>query len=266
VWLTEEAVHYGQGRPGQDRRALVGYGPGTVRSSSVALSRFFEWLDINHYLPIELSAADARAILAISTGRRQVHDRPDPIREAVPLVVAYYVRLPLPSILGTYDRLIRQALSILRNRALTSVLFSTGLRAQELAGLKRSDWDRDKALMCVVGKSEWSRTVGLGPEVGVHLARYLQAREEYFTSSQSSAHEPLFARHDPTAQPATSLMPITTKTVWQVVAQAVEGLKQQGYPIDGSVSPQDFRRFLAATDRPTLPGAVEQATRKATRK
>ena len=33
--------------------------------------------------------------------------------------------------------------------------------------------------------------------------------------------------------------------MWQVISQAVEGLKREGYQIDDAISPHDFRRYIA---------------------
>jgi len=242
-WLAEEAEHQSQGHPGEKRKVKQGYHTRTVRSSLVAVSRFLEWLDVNRKLPHGLSAPDMQAVLRNAKGGRRASYRPKPIREAVPLIVAYYAELAIPEPENDRDK--RKALTILRNRAMTRTLFCAGLRAQELANVIRGDWDIPHGLVHVTGKGEKPRTVGLDEDTQAALKEYLAAREAYHGAIKFPDREPLFARHDPAARPGRELQAITTKTVWQVVTEAVESLKQQGYAIASSISPHDFRRYIA---------------------
>src|SRR5258706_238188 len=85
-----------------------------------------------------------------------VAKKAQPIKESVPLIIQYYDQLPLPSASVARGR--RQRLSILRNRAIVHTLFATGLRAQELASLRRADCDDGQgAKMLITGKGEKER-------------------------------------------------------------------------------------------------------------
>jgi site-specific recombinase XerD len=243
-WLADEAQHSGQGRRADPASATLGYNTRTIRSTLVAVKRFLKWLEVNRKLPGDLSTRDMQAVLENAKGARRAHYRPKPVREAVPLIVQYYANLPTPALEN--DRSIRKALTIQRNRAITRTLFSAGLRAHELASLKRGDWESEYAVVRVMGKGEKPRTVGVDAETQTALARYLAARDEYSGASRFPAREPLFARHDPAAR-AGILQPITTKSVWQIVSAAAEGLKAQGYQIADSISPHDFRRYIATS-------------------
>jgi site-specific recombinase XerD len=244
-WLAEDALHGGQGYTLTQATPQFDYNTRTIRNSLVAVGRFLTWLDVTRKLPAGLIAHDMQAVLKNAKGSRRLSYRPKPVREAVPLIVEYFAKLPVPK--PENDRAARKALTILRNCAVTRTLFSAGLRAQELASLKRGEWDSDYAVVRVMGKGEKPRTVGVDDETQKALRAYLNARDEYYKASRYPAREPLFARHDPGARVTAGLQPITTKTVWQVIATAAQALKADGYEIADSISPHDFRRYIATS-------------------
>jgi integrase len=202
--------------------------------------RFVEWLDANSLLPSGLASSRLKLILKDARGRRRVGYKTQPIKETVPLIVEYYDQLPLPAPKTPRSR--RQRLSILRNRAMLHTLFAAGLRAQELASLRRSDCDNgnsDKIL--ITGKGEKERVVMLNPEAQSAIRTYLRERDEARKLSEirqsTGNQDPLFVRHD-----RDRITPITTKTVWQVISRAARALG-----LETSVSPHDFRRYIATT-------------------
>lgn len=203
--------------------------------------RLLEWLDANSRLPIPLTSSRMKLLLKGSRGRRHAGYKTQPIKEAVPLILEYYDRLAVPQ--ATTPRARRQRLSILRNRAIVHVLFATGVRAQELASLRRSDCaDGEDDKIHVTGKGEKERVAALNLEAQAAVKAYLCARDDDRQSRSRDAPratraEPLFVRHD--RDNATA---ITTKTVWQVVRQAAAALG-----LNASVSPHDFRRYMATT-------------------
>jgi site-specific recombinase XerD len=204
--------------------------------------RFVEWLDANSLLPGSITSSRMRLILKDARGRRRVGYKTQPIKEAVPQVIAHYDQLPLPP--PKTPRQTRQRLAILRNRALVHTLFATGLRAQELASLRRSDCaDGESGKIRITGKGEKERIVMLNPEAQHAIRTYLKARDEYREGNRleavqsSGARDPLFIRHD-----RDRLTPITTKTVWQVVNQAA-----RASGLETRVSPHDFRRYIATS-------------------
>jgi len=221
-WLRNERQY--------SHRTVVTYLAGAVR--------FIEWLDANSLLPAGLTSSRMKLILRDSRGRRRVGYKTQPIKEAVPLILDYYDRLPLPDAETKRGR--RQRLAILRNRAMMHTLFATGLRAQELASLRRGDCrDGESEKMIITGKGEKERVVVLNPEAQLAIHAYVRARDDDRKASSQAAPagrpDPLFVRHD-----RDRLTPITTKTVWQIVNFAARAVG-----LETTISPHDFRRYIA---------------------
>lgn len=202
--------------------------------------RFIEWLDANSLLPQNLTSSRMKLILKDARGRRRVGYKTQPIKEGVPLIIEYYDQRPLPAPKTPRGR--RQRLSILRNRAMMHTLFATGLRAQELTSLRRSDCrDGESDKILITGKGEKERVVMLNPEAQSAIRTYLRTRDEDRLHTEArqtmNSRDPLFVRHD-----RDRLTPITTKTVWQIISQAARAMG-----LETSISPHDFRRYIATT-------------------
>ncbi len=213
---------------------------GTYLAAAV---RYLEWLDAGGHLPEAVTSSRMKLVLRNARGRRRSGYKTQPIKEAVPLVIDYYDRQPLPAADTPRGR--RQRLTLLRNRAIVHTLFATALRANELAGLRRgdcADGSGDKIL--ITGKGEKERLVMLSPEAKGAIRAYLKARDADRSQARPVARvglarqaEPLFTRHD-----RDTLAPITTKTLWHLVSQAARALG-----LSTRVSPHDFRRYIATT-------------------
>jgi len=221
-WMRQERRY--------SRRTEGTYLAGTVR--------FVEWLDANSLLPQNLTSSRMKLILKDARGRRRVGYKTQPIKEGVPLIVEYCDQLPLPSPKTPRGR--RQRLSVLRNRAIMHTLFATGLRAQELASLRRSDCkDGESDKILITGKGEKERVVMLNPEAQSAIRTYLRARDEDRQQAEArqmtGGRDPLFIRHD-----RDQTTPITTKTIWYIVNQAARAAG-----LETSISPHDFRRYIA---------------------
>jgi site-specific recombinase XerD len=205
--------------------------------------RFVEWLDAHAHLPPGLQSSRMKLLLRESKGRRRVGYKTQPIKEAVPLIIQYFDSLTLPT--EDKPRPRRQRLSILRNRAIVHTLFATGLRAQELASLRRSDVAEDSDKILITGKGEKERVVMLNAEAKKAIQNYLRARDEERArkegvtrhSSAVTRDAPLFVRHD-----RDKTTPISTKTVWLIVNEAAKALG-----LEDTISPHDFRRYIATT-------------------
>jgi integrase/recombinase XerC/integrase/recombinase XerD len=75
----------------------------------------------------------------------------------------------------------------LRNRAVAELLYSAGLRSQELVDLDLGDVDFEQELVRVRGKGGKERVVPLGEEAAYHVARYLRdARPALATGANDS--------------------------------------------------------------------------------
>jgi site-specific recombinase XerD len=212
---------------------------GTYLAAAV---RYVEWLDANRYLPGDITSSRMVLILRSARGRRRSGYKTQPIKEAVPLIIAYFDGITLPDPAKPRGR--RQRLSILRNRAIAHTLFATGLRAQELVSLRRSDCaDGAGEKMLITGKGEKERVVSLNAEAQTAIRAYLHARDDDRAQHPNRrarlalGEDPLFVRHD--RDQATA---ITTKTVWQIINDAARALG-----LGSRVSPHDFRRYIATT-------------------
>jgi site-specific recombinase XerD len=219
-------------------RGLSRRSEGTYLAAAI---RYVEWLDANEHLEGDITSSQMKLILRNARGRRRVGYKTQPIKEAVPLILQYYDQFALPTVVTPRGR--RQRLSILRNRAIVHTLFATGLRAQELASLRRADCaDGNGDKMLITGKGEKERVVMLNSEAKTAIRSYLQARDAYRAAAPkrptlSGGDEPLFVRHDRDV-----LTEISTKTVWQLVSQAARRLG-----LSTTISPHDFRRYMATT-------------------
>ncbi len=114
--------------------------------------------------------AAVRAFLRFSVGDAQVPD--------APLAPRRPRRLPVTPKEDEVDDLLRalegdDAYS-LRNRALVELIYSAGLRSQELVDLDLADVDFEQELVHVRGKGGKERVVPLGEEAAHWLARYLR--------------------------------------------------------------------------------------------
>lgn len=219
-------------------RAEQAFSRRTENTYLAGVIRFLEWLDARALLPTGLMSARLKLILREARGRRRTGYKTQPIKETVPQIIAYYANSPLPAPQTPRQR--RQRLTLLRNRALVHTLFASGMRAHELAGLRRSDCNDGRAdHLLITGKGEKERVVLLNAEAQAAIQAYLQARDEDRAASNKrsapSKQDPLFVRHD-----RDQVTPISTKTVWFVVSQAARALG-----LDTTVSPHDFRRYIA---------------------
>ena len=88
----------------------------------------------------------------------------------------------------------------IRDRCLLELMYATGLRVSELAGLKVSDINRRQQTLRVIGKGNKEREVPYGEEADIWLTRWLDVRK-----AESSFLFPSRGSH------------ITRQTLWQCV-------------------------------------------------
>lgn len=73
----------------------------------------------------------------------------------------------------------RDPLIALRDKAILEMLFSTGLRVSELAGLKNDMIDLEKDEFTIRGKGDKLRIVFLSNQARFHMKKYLEARTDF---------------------------------------------------------------------------------------
>lgn len=149
----------------------------------------------------------------------------DQARQMVPQIVAYYDALPLPAENDRYNR----RLSLLRDRALVHVLYSTAARISEVVSLTRRNVDNGQARYALVmGKGNKPRTLHLRDYARQSIRAYLAERRD---------HNPaLFVSHSRNATNAR----LSSTSAHNIVKRAVHALK-----LHGSLSAHDFRHYRA---------------------
>lgn len=74
----------------------------------------------------------------------------------------------------------------LRDMAIWELLYSSGIRIGELAGMNTGDWDREKQLIRIRGKGNKTRIVPLGEKASARLQTYLKASGRWPATGNNS--------------------------------------------------------------------------------
>ncbi|KKS77682.1 MAG: Tyrosine recombinase XerC [Candidatus Woesebacteria bacterium GW2011_GWB1_43_14] len=121
-----------------------------------------------------------------------------------------------------------------RDKAILEVLFSTGLRVSELAGLDRDKLDLDRREFGVVGKGGKARVVFLSVRARDWLNQYLAARKDHY--------KPVFIRHKGNPDPSTpsEKMRLTPRSIQRMVKKYA---LKVSLPVD--VTPHVLRHSFA---------------------
>jgi site-specific recombinase XerD len=165
-------------------------------------------------------------------GRRQIERHQsdtvidmDQARQTMPRIVSYYNELPLPPENDRYNR----RLSLLRDRALVSVLYSTAARISEVVSLNRSNVDNGRAQYAtVIGKGSRPRTL--------HLRKYARSAIQAYLAERRDSNPALFVAHSRNARGAR----LSKTSAHKIVKKAVNALG-----LHESLSAHDFRHFRA---------------------
>jgi site-specific recombinase XerD len=195
-----------------------------------ALLSFFGYLVSIEQLPPGLSLERVRGRLK---RQRKTALRPsskvvnmDTVRQQIPLIVDYYYTLPLPS--PTNDPYNRR-LSLLRDRALVTVLYSTAVRISEAVALDRNHVAGGRAEdVLITGKGGRTRTI--------HILDYAREAIRTYLAERTDTNPALFVSHSRRANGKR----LTTRSVQRIVASAVAALG-----LDASLTPHDFRHYRA---------------------
>ncbi len=150
----------------------------------------------------------------------------DKARQAgIPAIMNHFNNLPLPPENDAYNR----RLSLLRDRVLVNVLYSTAARLSEALSLNRSKVaGGHSATATITGKGNKSRTLHLMPATQRAIRAYLAERTD--------TNPALIVSHSRNARGAR----LTESSAGRIVKTAVKTLN-----LNASLSPHDFRHFRA---------------------
>jgi site-specific recombinase XerD len=190
---------------------LRGYGR-ERRSTAITyvaeVRAFFGFLDRRRWLGPDLSYERMKDGLRDLIGR--VHYKTPRVGDAVALVVTTARDEPLPP---NDDRHKYERLELLRDRAILSALFTSGMRRAELSQMNRTDIQDGRYNQgLITGKGEKERIVFFDDESLAHIRAYLEARHDSLL--------PLFLRHDPARAkpgPRGEHWRLSPQSIWLVV-------------------------------------------------
>ncbi|MCB8980148.1 MAG: tyrosine-type recombinase/integrase [Ardenticatenaceae bacterium] len=149
----------------------------------------------------------------------------DEARQQMPQVVGYYNQLPLPSPDVPYNR----RLSLLRDRALVTLLYSTAARLSEILALNRTQVGNGRSQTAtIIGKGQRPRTL--------HIMPYAQEALQAYLRERTDSNPALFVSHSRNAHGAR----LTQSGAHNVVKKAVKALR-----LEPSLSAHDFRHYRA---------------------
>lgn len=149
----------------------------------------------------------------------------DEARQRIPEIIGYYNSMPLPAENDRYNR----RLSLLRDRALVNVLYSTAARLSEVLALNRSQVQHGRAQTAtIIGKGQKPRTL--------HLMPYAQNAIRAYLAERIDSNPALFVSHSRNARWAR----LSQSGAHNVVKKAVHAQN-----LEPTLSAHDFRHYRA---------------------
>jgi site-specific recombinase XerD len=200
----------------------------TVTTYTASIIGYLHYLDGQDQLPAGIQLGKLQRQLA----RRQVDRNQaeavvdlDLARQEIPRIVEYFRQLPLPSHNDNFGR----RLSLLRNRAIVSVLYSSAARLGEVTSLNRNNVDHGRArFAAITGKGGKARTIFIRSYAQETIQEYLRARAD--------ANPALFVAHSRNARNAR----LSATSAHNIVKKAVRALN-----LHSGLSAHDFRHYRA---------------------
>jgi site-specific recombinase XerD len=200
----------------------------TLTTYMAAVVGYLHYLDGHDLLPDEVQLGKLQRQMA----RRQIERNQaesvidlDVARQDMPKIIEYYDSLPLPAENDQYNR----RLSLLRDRAVVKVLYSTAARISEVVSLNRANVNH--------GRSEYATVIGKGNK-GRTLYFRAYAREALvaYLAERTDTNPALFVSHSRNSANAR----LTITSVHNTIKRAVKALG-----LHESLSAHDFRHYRA---------------------
>ncbi len=200
----------------------------TVTTYIAAVIGYLNFLDGIDELPADVQLGKLQRQMA----RRQIERNQaeavidlDLARQAIPQIISYYDQLPLPPDNDRYNR----RLSLLRDRALVKVLYSTAARISEVVALNRRNVDNGRAeYATITGKGSKPRTI--------HMRDYARQAIVNYLAERRDANPALFIAHSNNARNAR----LSVTSAHNIVKKGVKALG-----LHSSLSAHDFRHYRA---------------------
>lgn len=200
----------------------------TVTTYMAAVTGYLNFMDGYDRLPDTVQLGKLQRQMA----RRQIERNQaenvidlDQARQDIPKVIAYYDSLPLIPENDRYNR----RLSMLRDRAIVKMLYSTAARISEVVALNRANVGHGRAAYATItGKGNKGRTL--------HIRSYAREAVAAYLSERSDTNSALFVSHSRNSTSAR----LSITSVHNVVKRAVKALG-----LYESLSAHDFRHYRA---------------------
>lgn len=200
----------------------------TLTTYMAAVAGYLNFLDGYDRLPDTVQLGKLQRQMA----RRQIERNQaenvidlDQARQDIPKVIAYYDSLPLLPENDQYNH----RLSLLRDRAIVRMLYSTAARISEVVALNRANVGQGRAAYAtIIGKGNKGRTL--------HIRGYAREAVIAYLAERDDTNPALFVSHSRNSAGAR----LSITSVHNVVKRAVKALG-----LHESLSAHDFRHYRA---------------------
>lgn len=200
----------------------------TVTTYMAAVVGYLNFLDGYDKLPETVQLGKLQRQMArrqIERNQAEIVIDLDLARQAIPRIIDYYDALPLPPENDAYNR----RLSLLRDRAIVKMLYSTAARISEVVSLNRANVGNGRAAYAtIVGKGNKGRTL--------HIRSYARDAVTAYLAERKDSNPALFVSHSRNSTSAR----LSITTVHKVVKRAVRANN-----LHTSLSAHDFRHYRA---------------------
>jgi site-specific recombinase XerD len=200
----------------------------TTNTYMAAVLGYLNFLDGLDMLPSEVQLGKLHRQLARRPADRNLAETVidlDIARQSVPKIVKFYDQRPLPPENDKHNR----RLTLLRDRAMVGVLYSTAARLSEVVSLNRSNVDHGRTPYAIItGKGGRPRTI--------HLRDYARQAIRAYLGERLDGNTALFVAHSRNAKNAR----LSATSAHNTVKRAVIALG-----LHESLSAHDFRHFRA---------------------